>query len=127
LGWQGYAYERLRNRWSALEAAVILGFFGAVCHLIPFVQTHHGAWWIAWQCLSTVALRIVTVWLFVNGGRSVLVVALLHAMSNVSTFLFPTYGSHSDPFVNFVILALVSGIITALWGSRTLAQFVHAR
>lgn len=127
LGWQGYAFSRLRTRWSALEAALLLGVFCALWHVIPFVQMGRSADWIFWQCLCTVSLRVITVWLFVNAGQSVFIAVLLHTMYNVAWGLFPNYGSHYDPFVTFVILALVTGMILALWDPATLARFRYAR
>ena len=39
--------------------------------------------------------------------------------------LFQNYGSFSDPFVMFVIVALVTVIVVALWGAPALARFAH--
>jgi uncharacterized protein len=127
LGWQGYAFSRLKTRWSALEVAMLLGVFWALWHVIPFVQMGRSADWIFWQCLCTVALRVITVWLFVNTGQSVFIAILFHTMYNVTWGLFPNYGSHYDPFVTFVILALATGMIIALCGPATLARFRYAR
>jgi uncharacterized protein len=38
IGWQGYAYPELRTRYSAFFAAVLLGAFWALWHVIPFIQ-----------------------------------------------------------------------------------------
>ncbi|MEX2248241.1 MAG: hypothetical protein WD671_01295, partial [Parvibaculum sp.] len=70
---------------------------------------------------------VVTVWLYVNGGRSVFIAALFHAMSNVAFFLYPVYGSHYDPVSTFVILGIAVAAIVWFWGPQTLAQFRFAR
>lgn len=127
LGWQGYAYDRLRARWNALETGFILGLIWALWHAIPYLQTGQGAWWIVWHSMVTVVLRVITVWLYVNAGHSVFIAVLFHAMCNVGYFLFPNYGSHYDPFVAFWILLLATGAIVLLWGPRTLAQFRYGR
>ena len=123
LGWQGYVYPGLRSRQSAVRAALALGVVWALWHVIPFVQLGRSADWIVWHGLSTVALRIIIVWLFENTGKSVFIAVLFHTMINVSWALFPNAGSFYDPFIAFVILALAAGIIVLLWGSTTLARF----
>jgi len=127
LGWQGYAFAGLRERWSALGAALILGAIWALWHVIPYAEMGRGGEWIIWQCLSTIALRVILVWLFVNAGQSVFIAVLFHTMINIAWGLFPNYGSSYDPFVMFVILALVAGATVAVWGAATLANFKHAR
>jgi len=117
LGWDGFAFDRMQGRWSALTAALIIGAFWAAWHLIPYFQLDRSAEWVAWHCGVTLLLRIVTVWLYVNGGRSVFIAALFHAMSNVAFFMFPNYGSHYDPAYFFWIVAAAVGAILLLGGS----------
>ena len=115
LGWQGYAYPALRGARNAQEAAVLLGAVWALWHVIPFVQMGRSAGWIFWHCLSTVALRVIIVWLFVNAGNCVFIAVLFHTMINVAWALFPSHGSHYDPFIAFLILMPVTGLILAFW------------
>ena len=126
MGWQGYAYAALKNGRSALNAALIIGAIWALWHVIPYAQLGRSTDWIAWQCLGTVTLRVIIVWLFENTGQSVFVAVLFHTMINMPWGLFQNYGSFYDPFVMFVILTLLAGIVVALWGPSTLARFRHA-
>lgn len=123
IGWQGYAYPELRTRYSALIAAVLLGAFWALWHIIPFIQIGRTTDWIVWHGLSTVALRVVIVWLFVNTGQSVFIASLFHTMINLPWSLIENYGLFYDPFITFVLLLLMVGPIIALWGPSTLARF----
>ncbi len=75
----------------------------------------------------TVLLRVATVWIYVNGGRSVFLAALFHAMCNVAYFLFPNFGSHYDPAYTFPVLAAACTGVVLLWGPATLAGFRFAR
>lgn len=125
IGWQGYAYDRMKG--SALKSALIIAIVWMVWHIVPFFQTGRGLEWVAWHCMVTILLRIVTVWLYVNGGRSVFIAALFHAMCNVAFFLYPVYGSHYDPVSTLVILGIATGAILFLWGPQTLARFRFAR
>lgn len=126
LGWQGYIFDRMQTRWNALEASLVLGAVWTLWHLIPYIQTRHSAEWIAWHCGVTLLLRVVTVWLYLNAGRSVFVAVVFHAMSNVAYYLFPNYGSHYDPFYFFCILAPIVIAIVLMWGP-TLTRFGFRR
>ena len=68
------------------------------------MQAHRSPAWIAWWCLSTVAVRVLIVWLYNNTGKSVFAEALFHGMINVKCFLFPIYGSHYDPRITDLII-----------------------
>ena len=123
LGWSGYAIDAMQDRWGALWAAFLLGLVWAGWHLVPFLQAHRSPGWIAWQCLFTVALRVLLVWVYNNTGKSVFAATLLHAMGNVSVFLFPVYGSYYDPRITGLITALVAAGVAAGFGARTLAGY----
>ncbi|MEP0708438.1 MAG: CPBP family intramembrane glutamic endopeptidase [Parvibaculum sp.] len=127
IGWQGYAYDAMERKWKALGAALLLGAIWTLWHIIPYFQTGHGATWVLWHCLVTVLLRVATVWIYVNGGRSVFLAALFHAMCNVAYFLFPNFGSHYDPAYTFPVLAAACTGVVLLWGPATLAGFRFAR
>ena len=126
-GWQGYAARLLQSKHSALMASLILGLVWAIWHIVPFFQAGRSPSWIWWQCLTMLPARVVIVWLSNNTGRSVLIAVIFHTMLNLSQFLFPNYGSHYDPFIAFVLLALVAAIITILWRPQTLAHFQYPR
>jgi uncharacterized protein len=68
VGWSGYALDRMQERWGALQAGILLGSAWAIWHLVPYAQAHRSATWIAWQCVNTVAARILIVWLYNNTG-----------------------------------------------------------
>jgi len=121
LGWSGYVTDPLQDRWSALGGGIVIGMTWAAWHLIPLVQAHRTATWIAWWWLYTVGNRVLTVWLYNNTGRSVFAAALFHAMQNASWQLFPSYGSHWDPRLTGPIVAAVATVVAVLWGPRTLA------
>lgn len=68
LGWQGYAFGPLQARWGTRNAALLLGVVWAAWHAISFVQTGHSVNWVLWQSASTVALRVLIVWVYVGTG-----------------------------------------------------------
>lgn len=123
LGWQGYAADPLLARWPALTAALILGAIWAAWHLIPFLQTRGSLTWVLWQSVTTVGLRVLIVWLSLNTGRSLFAAVLFHTSVNVSTFAFPAFGSHYDPFIAALLIGITVAIVVGLWGPATLARF----
>lgn len=123
VGWTGYATDPLQDRWSALTTGIILGLVTALWHFVPLIQMGRTPIWIAWWSLGSISIRILTVWLYNNTGRSLFAGIVFHAMSNLSFALFPNYGSHWDPAVAGVITAIVAVIVAFLWGSRTLARY----
>jgi len=112
VGWQGYAIDRLQDRWNALAAGVIVGMVWAIWHIVPLVELHQTPTWIAWQCLGAIPFRILVVWIYNNTGTSVFATIVFHATANVSQFSFPNYGSHYDPFVVALILAFAATMVT---------------
>ena len=120
LGWMGYGIDPMQDRWSALQASIVLGLVWAAWHIVPLLQAQRLPAWIAWWCLFTVASRVVIVWLYNNTGKSVFAATLYHAISNVSTILFPSY---YDPRIAGMIVAFAAAIVTVVWGPRTLARY----
>ncbi len=110
LGWQGYAYDRLEARWGVAPAALGLGTFWALIHVLPLFQAERAPSWILWHCLGQVFMRVIIVWLYHKSGRSLPTVIVFHAMSNVAEYLIPNYGSSYDPVV-----------VTSLMGVTVLA------
>ena len=126
VGWTGYAADPLQERRSALFTALIIGAVWAAWHSIPWILLNTPAW-AAGQALSTVALRVVIVWLYNNTGGSVFAATLFHGMMNVAEFSFPNLGSHYDPIVTGGITAAVAVVVAYLWGAETLARWRYGR
>jgi membrane protease YdiL (CAAX protease family) len=122
VGWSGYAIDLMQDRWSALQASILLGLATATWHIVPLAQADRSPTWIVWQCLNLVATRILLVWIYNNTGKSVFAAALCHAMVNVSWQLFPNNGSHYDPRIIGLITAFAAVMVTFVWGPRTLTR-----
>ncbi len=85
--WRGYALPRLMEGRSALAAALILGALHAVWHWplfgVEYDLTNIVPWAISVFCVS-----IVTAWMWLRTGGSLLLPALLHTMVNTTAFPF---------------------------------------
>ena len=108
IGWMGYAYGGLELRYGVLMAALWVGLISALWHLIPLLQANRSFLWIAAWGVASLARRVLLVWLYRYGGRSVFAVSVCHAMSNLSWQLFPEQGSHYDPAITAAITAVLA-------------------
>lgn len=115
LGWQGYAYDRLETRWGVAPAAVGLGTFWALIHVLPLLQGERAPLWIVWHCLGQIFMRVIIVWLYRQSGRSLPAVIVFHAMINVAEYLIPNYGSSYDPVIVTSLMGLTVLAIAFLW------------
>ncbi len=126
IGWSGYIINPLQDRFGALKASIILGSIWAIWHIIPYFQANNTPIWIFWQCIGTVFLRIIMVFLFNNTGKSVFGMVLFHTMINLSPFLITNNGAHYDPFIFCLLLMSVTAIIVFFGDSKTLARYRFA-
>jgi hypothetical protein len=128
LGWMGYVFEPLQDRFGALRAAALLGVVWALIHIPLFSASTASIRWITWQCVYIGITRILFVWVYNNSGRSLSAVTLMHATFNIGWLAFPPSGgllvpSFYDPFKLALTAMLVVLAVAFLWGPSTLAQF----
>lgn len=122
LGWTGYALDPMQERWSALQAGLVLGVVWALWHVIAMVEAGQSPAWIAWGCLDMLGARVLMVWLYNNAGRSVFAVALYHALANLSVkSMFPG-GSYEAERIIAVLLAAGAATVAIVWGPRTMTR-----
>ncbi len=125
IGWSGHATEPLQERTNALWAGIILGAVWGIWHALPYFQAPDANTppWVAWQIASTVANRVLIVWIYNNAGRSVFAASLLHATYNISFLvLLPGDASYYDPSITFILTAITAVVVTIVWGPGTLAR-----
>jgi membrane protease YdiL (CAAX protease family) len=101
IGWTGYAFPKMRRRYSALSASIVLGLIWSAWHLpvIDFLgtATPHGTWWLPFFAAFAVAMtavRVLICWAFTH-TRSVLLAQLLHVSSTGALVVFSA--SHLTP------------------------------
>ena len=118
LGWTGYAFPRLHQRYSALLSSLVLGSVWAVWHWIPLLQIGRDLEWIAWWSITAIALRIMICFLAVNAPMPVLVATAFHASINASWQLYPVAGSHYDPALHSVVLIFACALMVLFSGKQ---------
>ena len=132
LGWMGYAFEPMEERFGTLMASLVLGVVWAIFHIPLFSASGASPGWTMWQLIYIVMTRVLFVWIYNNTGKSLFAVSVIHATFNIGWQLFPPSGgllvpSFYDPR-NLALTAIVLvAIVTFLWGPKTLAQYRFAR
>jgi len=85
--WRGYALPRLLAVRSALAAALLLGVFHAIWHLPLFGVEYDLANGLPWA-ISVLCVAVVTTWMWLHTGGSLLLPVLLHTMVNSTAFVW---------------------------------------
>ena len=112
VGWTGYATPALQRRYGVFKAGCMLGAAWALWHVVPWwLHQGHTADWVIAQGLASVAMRVIMVWIYARGGRSLLLAILFHATINTTYSLFPNGGSSYDPSVMAWVLWLGIGAV----------------
>ncbi|MVU83785.1 CPBP family intramembrane metalloprotease [Nocardia sp. ET3-3] len=114
LGWTGYATDPLRQRFGLAATGIGLGVYWALWHLIPLLQAGHPAAWLAGWFLTTVAARVLIVWLHDHTGNGVSAAILLHAAVNTT--------ESYTPGLDLPITMITIGILTAAAAAAALAR-----
>ncbi len=76
-----------------------------------------------WQFTAqTVVLAVFYTWVYNNTRGSVLAVALLHAVGNISAATLPYWVSDVGRLAHFGVLAATALAVSAIWGPKTLTR-----
>jgi membrane protease YdiL (CAAX protease family) len=123
IGWMGYAYDPMEERWNASRASLILGIIWFTW-LTPFyiVVAGNTLLWAAGALVLMIGVRILLSWIFNNTGKSIFSAILFHAIFNVSVTVLPGYTSPLGPVIAAVLVIIILVIITRVWDPQTLTQ-----
>lgn len=122
IGWQGYLFDRLNERWHALIASLFVGGVWALWHIVPLIQLHNNPALVVWQTVNIFATRILLVWIYQNTGKSLFGAIVFHMMVNVSTVLLPKFGIPYDPAIATLIIIILTCLVGVLLGTENLAD-----
>jgi membrane protease YdiL (CAAX protease family) len=124
-GWRGYAFEHLREKYSALLAAVIAGLMWGLWHLplffVPRAEDYYNnpVWGLL---LTTVLAGIILAWIYVNTKGSIFAAMLGHTMFNWSNWVLPALKSESASLILFVLYFAAVGYIVWRYGAKRLQR-----
>lgn len=125
VGWMGYAFEPMQTRFTALNAALLLGIIWAIWHIPIFVFVMQDPVVLIAQLLTLVGNRVLVVWIFNNTGKSVFATILFHAIDNTALVTMPEINA-VIPWGSMMFCGLVlitAFIVTLLWSGKTLSSF----
>jgi membrane protease YdiL (CAAX protease family) len=124
-GWRGFALPRLQERFSALNASLVLGLVWGFWHFPAFLigagvpLDMPFAMFLLWTVLATILMT----WVYNNTGGSVLSAILMHSAAN-ATFnylpLLPEWAGQLTTFAIFLglVSVVVAVVITRAGGER---------
>jgi membrane protease YdiL (CAAX protease family) len=127
LGYSAYETDALQARMTALNAALVMGPLWALWHLPSMMVMGQSTELILWGLCVTVAVRILSVWIYNNAGNSAFAVILMHAIVNTSRTGYP--GGRSgyelgDGAVAYSIVIVFTVLVVFLWRPSTLTNFL---
>lgn len=128
--WRGFALPRLQACYSALTASLILGVLWGLWHLplvfipgsfqatVPFVGF----------LISTIAMTILTTWVFNHSQGSVLVAAVLHGATDATIAYSNVMTGDGRLFWIFVIVQCLAAVAIVVYeGAAHLARQADLR
>jgi uncharacterized protein len=129
LGWRGYALPRLLKTYSPLSASLILGIPWAILHLALLLpgMMNEGVPALS-QLFIMVALSVLTTWVYLGGGNSVLAATLLHGGQSAFVILIVNVGINpaQSAWLMAVVYAAVAVIVVMtnlpMWLSHHASQ-----
>jgi hypothetical protein len=108
-GWTSTLTGPLAKEYGIIKAGIIIGGVWAAWHIIPWSWVHP-AWWIIGMCLLNIFMRTAMIYAYMYGGKSLFTALVFHTMINVTTGIFPNYGSHVNTWLfsgwMFIVLLL---------------------
>jgi membrane protease YdiL (CAAX protease family) len=123
VGWRGFSQPRLQNRLGILQSSLIIGVASALWHLplflIPATPQSHLP--LALFIVRTVALSVISGWIWNRSGRSLLLVLIFHASLNTwpnTLFILEAQGT-LGPYISTSILYAAWAILLILLGQLT--------
>jgi membrane protease YdiL (CAAX protease family) len=115
-GWMGFAFPRMRSRWSVLRGTLFLGTLHALWHIAAdLMGSYHarGEQWLPYFAgffLFVIALRFIIVWIYVN-TKSLLLAQFAHASS--TGFLGILVPMDLSPANTAIFYLVYAGVLSA--------------
>ena len=121
LGYSAYETDALQSRMTALNAAFVMGplwALWALWHLPSMIVMAQSTELILWGLLATVAVRILSVWIYNKAGAFAFAVILMHAVANTSRTGYPGgrsgYELNNGSIACSIIIAFTA-IVVVCW------------
>jgi membrane protease YdiL (CAAX protease family) len=113
IGWMGYAFDFMEEKWQTLNAAIIIGVLWGLWHAPLFYAVGNSLMWLFVFIINFVAWRILIVWIYKNTGNSIFAVSVFHAIGTYPTSMLPYMQEPSGGVLGMIVETVVT-IIAAL-------------
>ncbi len=132
IGWMGFAFPKMRLKFGAFSASLLLGVIWGLWHLpvIDFLgaASPHGAYWLPFALAfiaAMTAMRVLIVWIYSN-TKSLFLAQLMHVSSTAFlVVLGPTPISPAHEALWYAIYATVLWLVISLVVMRYGKSFVR--
>ncbi|TYB82496.1 CPBP family intramembrane glutamic endopeptidase [Maritimibacter fusiformis] len=116
-GWRGTLLDPLQDRLGGLGASLAVGAVWSLWHVPLFLFPNDAAPYYGkpfWGLLVTLmSISVLFTWVWNRTGRSITAVLVLHAMFNLSHWLFPALESDLAGLILFGAQFLAVGLVIA--------------
>jgi membrane protease YdiL (CAAX protease family) len=126
--WRGYALPRLLAQRPALTAALLLGLFHIIWHLPLFGREYNLDNVLPWS-IAVLCVAVITTWMWLHTGGSLLLPMLLHASTNSVTFAWGWFAAPDQLRLWWLwagLWAAATVAIVAVNGTQLARQAVRA-
>src|SRR5919202_1446945 len=114
VGWRGFLLPCLLERYSPLEASLVVGVVSAAWHLPYFLWLGHplASTPLAAFAVFTLAGSVILTWLYRGAGGSAVPAILMHAVNDTWPALLPSAPAETRPFELYAgLYALIGGLL----------------
>ncbi|MFX1329568.1 MAG: type II CAAX prenyl endopeptidase Rce1 family protein [Promethearchaeota archaeon] len=137
IGWRGYACPKLAERYSALNATLIIGVFWALWHvplyffpgMLQYEMTQQLGFFniFIWYSIFIVATSIVHGWIYYVSDGNLWLPIILHGSLNAFGGLFAygnleNYGGPTVLYVLIIVWVIAAVLITLIYGPKKLKR-----
>ncbi len=114
IGWRGYAYPQLADRYGELKAAVVVGVLWALWHLPTAFLGGADLLDFVPFAIALVGAGVWLAWLYERAGRSVYVAIIGHAAINARFIVLPAWPQAKAAWILLnVALGIACGVSLA--------------
>ena len=123
LGWRGFALPRMLARWEPLKASLLLGLVWGIWHLPAFLIVGLPQNRLAFPALllATMSVSVIDTWVFLHTEGNVLLMILVHLMTNHSFKLLGV------SFATSVAAGVCCAVLIVLAGGMRVAPMARAK
>jgi len=121
VGWMGYVFEPMQDKWGALEASIILGVLWGAMHIplyiyvTPVMESQPiDPLKVAGLFVCLLAARVLLVWIYNNAGKSLFAAIVFHAMYNMSVVVIPVFGSAASTAIAAALMLIAAFLVVVL-------------